>query len=364
MRMRDHVAMGLSLVGLVCVLVSPLHAAIIEESKMPMPDPTGQDKFGQAVAIGTDVAIVGAAGHDAPFSNAGAAYVIDLATGTSTYKLTPTGVASGDSFGGAVGVSGDVAIVGAIGADSGGAAYLFNVTSGGQLHKLSPSDPTGSDSFGGSVGIDGDVAVVGAPLHNALGMGNSGAAYVFNVTTGGQSRKLIAGDAFQNDHFGSAVAVSGDVAVVGAYWDDDKGYHAGSAYLINVTNGSQLYKLTAGDGDAYDEFGAAVAICGGVAIVGAPKHDGSAGAAYLFDVATGGLLFKLTADDATASDYFGTAVAICGNAAVVGAPGDDDKGTGSGSAYIFDVTTGLLFGKVLASTALVATVSAARLASV
>lgn len=349
MRMRDHVAMGLSLVGLVCVLVSPLHAAIMEESKIPMPDPTSRDTFGQAVAIGTDVAIVGAAGHDIPPSDAGAAYVIDLATGTSTHKLVPTGLADKDSFGGAVGVSGDVAIVGATGADTGGAAYLFSVTSGGQQHKLSPSDPGSGDAFGVSVGIDGSVAVVGAPKHNAGGMNDAGAAYVFNATTGGQTRKLTRSGPVTGDNFGSAVAVSGNVAIVGAYWDGDEAWRAGAAYLIDVTTGNQLHKLTAFDGAASDEFGSAVAICGGVAIVGAPKHDGSAGAAYVFDVATGGLLFQLTADDAAALDLFGSSVAVCGSAAVVGAPGDDDNGPGSGSAYIFDVTTGLLFDKVLAS---------------
>ena len=350
MRMRNHVAVGLALVGLMGVLVLLLHAAMIEESKVVMPDPTMLDTFGQAVAIGTDVAIVGAAGHDTPFSNAGAAYVIDLATGTSTHKLSPTGVASGDSFGGSVGVSGDVAIVGAIGADTGGAAYLFSAASGGQLHKLSPSDPASGDMFGLSLGIDGNVAVVGAP--NNDGPNNSGSAYVFNVTTGTESRKLLAGDAASGDAFGWAVAVSGNVAIVGAKSDDNAvGYNAGAAYLIDVISGDERHKLMASDGSALDEFGTAVAIGGGVAIVGAPKQNGSAGAAYLFDVATGGLLFKLTADDAAGMDYFGSAVAICGNAAIVGAYGNDDAGSGSGSAYIFDVTTGEQFDKVLASDA-------------
>ena len=46
---------------------------------------------------------------------------------------------------------------------------------------------------------------------------------------------------------------------------------------------------------------------------------------------------KLTASDGAAYDYFGDSVAVSGDTAVVGAYGDDDNGSDSGSAYVFQL---------------------------
>ena len=46
-------------------------------------------------------------------------------------------------------------------------------------------------------------------------------------------------------------------------------------------------------------------------------------------------LDKLLTSDGSASDYFGYSVAIWGDTAIVGAYLDNDKGSNSGSAYIF-----------------------------
>jgi len=48
---------------------------------------------------------------------------------------------------------------------------------------------------------------------------------------------------------------------------------------------------------------------------------------------------KLTADDGAADDQFGWSVSISGDTMVVGARYDDDKGSKSGSAYVFTRTT-------------------------
>ena len=99
--------------------------------------------------------------------------------------------------------------------------------------------------------------------------------------------------------------------------------------------GEQIAKLLPDDGGAGHEFGIAVAISGSTAIVGATYS----GSAYLFDITTGEQIAKL-ADDGETSDYFGYSVAISGSTAIVGALGDDDNGQDSGSAYLFDITTG------------------------
>ena len=117
---------------------------------------------------------------------------------------------------------------------------------------------------------------------------------------------------------------------MGAYRDNDKGTNSGSAYIFDVTTGNQLHKLTASDGAADDTFGRSVAISGNYAIVGANLDDDDgtrSGSAYIFNVQTGTQLHKLTASDAAANDHFGWSVAIDGNYAIVGAKYDDDGGS-------------------------------------
>ncbi len=77
------------------------------------------------------------------------------------------------------------------------------------------------------------------------------------------------------------------------------------------------------------------------AVVGARGDDDNgpiSGAAYLFDTATGQQTVKLLRDDGASYDYFGVTVAISGATVVVGAPADDDNGSNSGSAYLFDAS--------------------------
>ncbi|NQU25863.1 MAG: FG-GAP repeat protein, partial [Candidatus Nealsonbacteria bacterium] len=116
--------------------------------------------------------------------------------------------------------------------------------------------------------------------------------------------------------------------------------NSGSAYLFDVATGNELDKLTASDAESGDAFGDSVAISGNRAIVGAFSNDDAgtnSGSAYLFDVATGNELNKLTASDAAREDSFGISVAIGGNTLIVGAFRDDDAGVNSGSAYLFAV---------------------------
>ena len=205
-----------------------------------------------------------------------------------------------------------------------GSAALFDVTTGQQLSTLADPDAVGL----GGMDFGFSVAIDGNMA--IVGAPKRGLAYLFDVTTGQELFQLTASDAAAYDLFGDSVGLSGDTAIVGAL-----GSH--SAYLFDVTTGQQLFKLTASDAAAGDQFGRSVAISGDTAIVGAYDSDPccESGSAYLFDVTTGQELFQLTASDAAAGDFFGFSVAISGNTAIVGALDDDDAGLQSGSAYIF-----------------------------
>jgi len=187
------------------------------------------------------------------------------------------------------------------------------------------------------VSISGNTALVGAFEDDDRGF-RTGSAYLFDITTGNQLFKLTASDAAADDRFGFSVSISGNTALVGAWRDDDGGFDSGSAYLFDITTGNQIAKLTASDAAADDAFGRSVSISGNTALVGAVLDDDSgsrSGSAYLFDITTGNQLAKLTASDAAADDLFGISVSISGNTALVGAQWDDDGGFSSGSAYLY-----------------------------
>ncbi|MCH8879726.1 MAG: FG-GAP repeat protein [Planctomycetes bacterium] len=319
-------------------------------------DGAPSDEFGWSVAISGEVAIVGAHLDDAacpsdPECNSGSAYLFDVATGQQLHKLVADDADAWDEAGKSVSISGNVALVGARFDDDAcpenpfcdsGSAYLFDVLTGQQLHKLIADDAVQGDVFGASVGISGGLGIVGAPGDDDAGT-SSGAVYVFDVATGQQLRKLTADDAEMGDRFGTEVAISGNIAIIGVSSDDDAGSASGSAYLFDVTTGQQLHKLTADDADAGDRFGDAVAIHENTAIVGAWRDADfglESGSVYVFDVTTGEQLHKLTASDASAFAKFGRSVSISGGIAIVGAPWDNDEGSVSGSAYLFDAVTG------------------------
>jgi hypothetical protein len=279
-------------------------------------------------------------------------------------KIIASDAAGEDRFGRSVSINGNYAIVGADGDDNNGSAsgsvYIFNRygTTWTQQQKLLASDGVKYDSFGWSVSISGDYAIVGANYDNDNGIG-SGSVYIFkrDGTTWIQQQKLLASDGSTKDYFGQSVAISGDYAIVGADGDNSS---TGSAYIFKRDGATwiQQGKLTASDSAVEDWFGWSVSISDDYAIVGAVYNDDNgsmSGSAYIFnrDGTTWIQQAKLTASDAAAEDCFGWSVSISGEYVIVGAGGDDDYGQWTGSAYIFkrNGTTWIQQQKLLASDA-------------
>ena len=94
-----------------------------------------------------------------------------------------------------------------------------------------------------------------------------------------------------------------------------------------------------------------MAVDGTTAIIGAnmDQVDGiQTGSAYLFDVTSGQQLHKLLASDAGVGDLFGDAVDIEGNLAIIGASRHEVAGVLTGGAYLFDVSSGQELAKLTA----------------
>jgi hypothetical protein len=351
------------------------------EKLLPTPYLKGDGAhFGKAIAVDGDTMVVCAIDDDQG-TVAGAVYVFDRNEGGfdswgQVAKLVAYQSASGDYFGSSVSISGSIVVVGSSGDDdngtNSGSAYIFGRDQGGadawgQVAKLTASDGASYDEFGRSASISGDTIVVGANGDDDNGS-RSGSAYVFGrdqgaADTWGHVSKLTASDGASYDYFGWSVSISGDTVVVGAYGDDDNASGSGSAYVFGRDQGGadawgQVAKLTASDGASYHQFGRSASISGDTVVVGAYGDDDNgsrSGSAYVFDRnhEAWGQVTKLTASDGASYHQFGSSVSISGNTVVVGANGDDDNGSQSGSAYVFgrDQGGGDAWGQVAKLTA-------------
>jgi len=125
-----------------------------------------------------------------------------------------------------------------------------------------------------------------------------------------------------------------------------------SSAMSTSPTGANLRQLKASDGVVGDQFGKSVATSNGLLVVGANRNDekgSDSGSVYVFDSSTREELHKLVASDGAAKDQFGKSVALSNDLVVIGAHGNDFNGKGSGSAYIFNVRTGEELHKLIAS---------------
>jgi len=144
-----------------------------------------------------------------------------------------------------------------------------------------PDDAYDAD-FGGSVAISGDYAIVGSYFDQ--GTGSTGAAYVFHLGASGWTLEATLGPSGAGthfgDHFGSAVALRGDMALVSAFANNELGSVAGKVYAYrrsgtNWALEAELLAESAMDGAA---LGVRVALADSHAVAGALD-----GQAFLFE---------------------------------------------------------------------------------
>lgn len=335
------------------VLVAAPQAAALPQTQLVAADGAEGDRFGNAVALSGDTALVAArsadpGGHDSQ----GAVYVFTRDGGTWKHgaKLVAEDGNASDQFGWSVALSGDTALVGALLAEAGrGAAYVFVRDDGTwrQQAKLAARDGSKEDRFGWSVALSGDTALVGAALADVGDDPGRGAAYVFRRSGGTwrQRAKLLASDGAAGDRFGESVALSDDTALIGASFAVvGDNLEQGAAYVFTRDGDegwSQQAKLVADDGAELDGLGGSVALSGDTALVGAEVADTGGkdeGAAYVFTRSGGAWRqqAKLAAGDGARGDAVGISVALSGDAALVGANVAALNGDARpGAAYLF-----------------------------
>jgi hypothetical protein len=355
--------------------VMPGHAQSVELQKLTASPPKRGDYFGARVSLSDHVALVGSpsANFDLPSVTSGEAHVFRYGTDGSWPReriLRPADPTRAVSFGMSVAVAGAVAV--AAGYENQActdkplciraAAWVFRydyvTRTWNEEQKLAPADAATvslhdwQNQIGPYVSISGNVIILG--IHFDSGRGpNTGSAYIyrFDGRQWAQEQKVTAQNPKAGAWFGLEVAVDGDVAVVGAFFDSPDLFlrpavpFAGSAEVFRYDgrqwNREQVLSAYF-DGQEGDLFGTSVSISGDVIVVGAVDAEdrgADAGAAYVFRYNKNfGAWFqeqKLTASDGSALAEFGRSVSVNGGVVIVGAFRDNTLGFRSGAVYVF-----------------------------
>lgn len=300
------------------------------EAILPAPTPITDKLVGLSVGLADDKVLAGML-LDTP-ALAGRAYAwqrTDPGVWSSPQTLVAPDTAPDDRFGLAVDVRGDRALIGAPGSDAArGAAYVFEWTgdSWAAAGKLVAADRMPNDNFGAAVAIDGDVALVGAPGRD----GNAGAAYVFERQGDAWIElgpPLIPLDREPNSKHGLKVALRLPYAAVTAIdhgLDPNMPTTGGSGRGVWYGRSAEgtwleLATIVAEDGVPGDRLGWSVALDSGTALLGAPGDDGDLGSVYLFrlDLPEGAAC--VAADDCESKSCCdGTCAADCGGSSSTG----------------------------------------------
>lgn len=206
------------------------------------------DLGGSGVDISGDYAIFGESGQTVT-SDTGFVYLLYRNAGGADQwglvkRLTPRLSPKGIYYGRRVALAGEVAFVADTYRDQNGfaeAVHVFHQNAGGtnqwnEVTELTPPGENSNTNFGGSLAISGDVALVGASRDYASG-NDPGTVYVYGRHAGGTDQwgptdTLTTADAARSGEFGISVALSGSQAIIGAPWDNDFGQFSGSAFIF------------------------------------------------------------------------------------------------------------------------------------
>jgi|GEM_PF-1043302 len=330
--------------------------------------------FGTSSAISRDTIVIGSPLRDIPAIDAGRVYVHERSSGFGApwgqvAALSGSDTLAGDLFGQSVSIDGNVMAVGAPNVDLAqpnvGSVYIFrrdpnNSNAWIQAAKILPPaiNNNGNDNFGAAVALQGDTLLIGAPGANLTNAPRSGRAFAFRMgatpATWTLTQTLVALDnrasglANDNEFFGSAIALDGNTAVIGAHGANRSGntanWNFGAAYVHTRPNATgtwteikRLDEFADTEVKAYSGFGFSVDVSVDTVVVGvhattAPFGVVKPGRARIYDRNAGGanqwgLVHEAVPSDSLVSTHFGRSVAISNNLLLVGSPGGSEGST-------------------------------------
>jgi len=252
-------------------------------------------KFGQSIEINEwNQTIIGSPGEGA-FED-GAFHLFNWETnGSFSYleKISPPTSGQTGQFGHALAVENEFLFVSSPDSfSSSGSVDIFSRESNGSysFNESLNIFGTNGDMFGWDLAATGQYLAVSSLQANDIGGGKI-SIFENNGTNWESVDLLNADDNQSNDEFGYAIELTGTRLLVGAPKADANGTDSGAAYIFekNATGWHQTFKLAPTGLSAGDEFGYSVALTNNLAFVGARQKDGiregnftNAGAVYVF----------------------------------------------------------------------------------
>jgi len=292
--------------------------------------------------------------HSALFDIYSGLFVVAVLCGIAFADIQKVTEGSGGEhsrFGWDVALSGRYALISAANetnefGTSAGAVYAYLKVDGvwTNAQKLEAPEASAYTHFGHAVAMDSNYAVISAIGSFANGP-FSGCAYIFSRE--GQQwifqQKIVPNDGAPSARFGQAVDINGKLVLIGAHQASGAEPNSGAAYLFRNKNGlwQQEAKLVAADGQKDDFFGWSVALNdNGAALVGAYSAKGrvdKSGAAYLFENRQNGWeqSAKLVAKDGESRDLFAFSLDLSKDYALIGAYQHQNREQFGGAAYLF-----------------------------
>lgn len=236
------------------------------------------------VSMWEETVFLGAPFDDTVAPNAGATYVFAYEEQTWSREdvLRPRTLQANASFGATIDLSRNHVLIGAPSTHDDplntGRAYVFQrnrTTEAWDLEaELEPDSQTSVAEFGSAVSLSGDLALIGAQGSRSNGP-RSGAAYIFRRTEAQWHQEAIleAPNASSGDLFGYAVAASDSYAVVGAPFEDSQGEDKGAVYIFRLEETTWSLREVIVNSYAPSEsyFGKALATSGTTALIGAQR---------------------------------------------------------------------------------------------
>jgi len=245
------------------------------------------DKFGRSIDWDGNYMIIGAIGAGSSDHGEGQIWYRASGAAGGTWALQSTlnfGTNSSSDYNGRrVAISGDLAFCAMPGHNSWRGKVVSYERSGTTwTAQNNLTGNSGNNSYFGedmsATTIDGTTYLIVSEPYNDTGGTDRGRAHIYTGKMMSSQATLVSNDIANGDQFGCSVDIHRNVAVVGARGD---GTQTGAVYVFtrSGTTWTQQHKITASDGSAYKNFGAAVSLFAG--------SDGTNTIAVYSDLGTG-----------------------------------------------------------------------------
>ncbi len=221
--------------------------------------------FGASVAIDEEILLIGERGVDMTPSASGKVHIY-IHDGEFISTIYPPDPVSGGNFGATIEIGAEHIY---LAQDESVYIYDFEgvLVNTIQAPEPAPAWTYWNGTFGNSIDVSDDVLVIGEMDARVNGVERVGKVHVFTVD-GEFLRTLVSPNPDFNAWFGSSVAISGDIIVVGEELGNINPFmEEGRAYVFNV-DGRLLQNLTAPDPSPRGAFGLAVDIQDDIIVVG------------------------------------------------------------------------------------------------